>query len=82
MELKEYLKGIADDYHKNQDICEINLINKALEAAAKKGHYHLNYPLTCVTIEDDIIRYYKERNIAVDTIITDDYGLTLYIDWS
>lgn len=82
MELKEYLKNIADDYHKNQDTCEINLINKALVAAAEKGHYHLNYPLTCVTIEDDIIRYYRERNIAVDTIITDDYGLTLHIDWS
>lgn len=82
MTYKDILKKEADDFNADVAGGVIKLISAEMLQAARRGEYYINYPLTYITIEDEIVRYYRERNFTIDTITTDDYGLTLYIDWS
>lgn len=82
MTYKDILKKEADDFNADVAGGVIKLIAAEMLQAARRGEYYINYPLTYVAEEEEILRYYKDRNFTVDTIITDDYGLTLHIDWS
>lgn len=82
MTYKDILKKEADDFNADVAGGVINLINAEMLQAARRGEYYINYPLTYVAEEEEILKYYTDRNFTVDTIITDDYGLTLHIDWS
>ena len=82
MNFKEALKKEADHFNNNTVEGIINLIDGEMAIAAEQGKYYINYPLTHITEEEQIVQNYKEQGFIVDTIISDDYGLALYISWA
>ena len=82
MNFKEALKKEADHFNNNIVEGVINLIDGEMARAAEQGKYYINYPLTHIAEEDQIVKNYKEQGFSVDTIISDDYGLALYISWA
>ena len=82
MNFKEALKREADRFNENIAEGVINLIDGQMARAAEEGKYYINYPLTYIAEESEIVKHYAEQEFSVDTIISDDYGLALFISWA
>ena len=68
MNFKEALKKEADHFNNNIVEGVINLIDGEMARAAEQGKYYINYPLTHIAEEDQIVKNYKEQGYEIESI--------------